>query len=98
MVAERRYLDRHKGCEVYKGQDHPDEPKKENPMEQVLTEEGEKTFYYMARNSTQPLHIPSPHVRLGLLCPLSAPGRGGRGGGEVAGVMPDDLLCVSTGG
>eukprot|EP01047_Picozoa_sp_COSAG01_P018861 COSAG01_NODE_1031_length_12014_cov_27.936131_8_plen_81_part_00 len=63
-------------------------------MEQVLTEEGEKTFYYMARNSTQPLHIPSPHVRLGLLYPVSVPGREGRGGGEVAGVMPDDLLCV----
>ena len=27
------YLDKHKDCEVYKGQDHPEEPKKVNPME-----------------------------------------------------------------
>ena len=26
----------------------------------VLSEEGEKTFYYAARNSTQPLSIPTP--------------------------------------
>ena len=29
----------------------------------VLTEDGEKDFYYAARNSTQPLHIPSPQAR-----------------------------------
>ena len=29
----QEYLDKHKDCEVYKGQDHPDEPKQVNPME-----------------------------------------------------------------
>jgi hypothetical protein len=29
----QEYLDKHKDCEVYKGQDHPEEPKKANPME-----------------------------------------------------------------
>ena len=31
----------------------------------VLTEDGEADFYYAARNSTQPLHIPSPGAKRG---------------------------------
>jgi len=60
----QEYLDKHKGCEVYKGQDKGDAEQEQdpfkNPMEMVLSEEGEKTFYYAARNSTQPLSIPTP--------------------------------------
>ena len=29
----QEYLDKHKDCEIYKGQDHSKEPKKANPME-----------------------------------------------------------------
>ena len=46
----QEYLDKHKGCEVYKGQDNPDQPARANPMEQVLTDEGEYEFYYQVRS------------------------------------------------
>eukprot|EP01046_Picozoa_sp_COSAG06_P034397 COSAG06_NODE_3599_length_5136_cov_24.510621_1_plen_74_part_10 len=48
----------------------------------VLTDEGEQDFYYQARNSTQPLHIPSPTARGEFPAPekFEAVGSVGKGG------------------
>ena len=55
----------------------------------VLTEEGEKDFYYAARNSTQPLHIPSPQARGDFPAPerFETVGSVGKAGGMSGGGM-----------